>query len=107
MINKISGVSETIASAVEEQSATTNEMSRNVTEAANGSIEISSTISEVAITAELAAASAMESQMAVEQLAGMSKQLNGLVAQFKTSDHTAESAPGQGKSLSYAAAASR
>jgi methyl-accepting chemotaxis protein len=107
VIHKISGVSETIATAVEEQSATTNEMSRNVMEAANGSIEISSTINEVAITAELAAASAMESQMAVEQLAGMSQQLSGLVAQFKTGDRGNESETEQEEFLSYAAAASR
>ena len=37
IINQISDISSTIATAVEEQSATTNEMSRNVTEAAKGS----------------------------------------------------------------------
>jgi methyl-accepting chemotaxis protein len=107
VIQKISGASETIATAVEEQSATTNEMSRNVTEAANGSIEISTTIGEVATAAELAAASAMESQKAVEQLAGMAGQLNGLVAQFKTGDQVDESAREPEDYLSYAAAGSQ
>lgn len=109
VIQKISGVSETIATAVEEQSATTNEMSRNVTEAANCSIEISSTIAEVTTAAELAAASAMDSQKAVKQLAGMSKQLNGLVAQFKTSERENANEVGAERenSLSYAASGSR
>jgi len=107
VIHKISGASATIATAVEEQSATTNEMSRNVTEAANGSIEISSTIGEVATAAELAASSAMESQKAVEQLAGMSGQLNSLVAQFKTGDHADEPAQASENYRSFAAAGSQ
>jgi methyl-accepting chemotaxis protein len=36
VIDQLNGISTTIATAVEEQSATTNEMSRNVTEAARG-----------------------------------------------------------------------
>src|SRR5690606_21069933 len=42
----------TIASAVEEQTATTNEMSRSVAEAATGSGEIAANISGVAIASE-------------------------------------------------------
>jgi methyl-accepting chemotaxis protein len=83
VINKISGISGTIASAVEEQSATTNEMSRNVTEVAGGAIEIGNTIRAVAQSANAASASAAESQKTVEQLADMSGQLTALVAQFK------------------------
>src|SRR5580704_9756031 len=44
VINQINDISGTIATAVEEQNATTNEMSRNVTEAAQGSGEITSNI---------------------------------------------------------------
>ena len=40
IVEKINGYSATIASAVEEQTATTNEMSRNVAEAATGATEI-------------------------------------------------------------------
>jgi methyl-accepting chemotaxis protein len=44
----VNGISGTIATAVEEQDATTNEMSRNVSEAAHGSGEITSNIARVA-----------------------------------------------------------
>jgi methyl-accepting chemotaxis protein len=44
----INDISATIASAVEEQNATSNEMGRNVTEAARGSGEISKNIAGVA-----------------------------------------------------------
>ena len=44
VINQINDISSTIATAVEEQNATTNEMSRNVSEAAHGSGEITSNI---------------------------------------------------------------
>ena len=44
VIDKISHISSVIATAVEEQSATTNEMSRTVTEAAKGASEIRTTL---------------------------------------------------------------
>ena len=52
VINQINDISSTIATAVEEQNATTNEMSRNVSEAAHGSSEITSNITGVAEAAE-------------------------------------------------------
>ena len=39
MIHQVNDISSTIATAVEEQSATTNEMTRNVADAAEGSSE--------------------------------------------------------------------
>ena len=48
IIGQISQIQTTIASAVEEQTATTGEMSRNVTEAARGSLEIAANITAVA-----------------------------------------------------------
>ena len=107
VINKISGISETIATAVEEQSATTSEMSRNVSQAASGAVEISTTIGGVTRAAELAAATALESQKAVEQLADMSMQLNDLVAQFKINTNTDETEADQVRPRSHAAAASK
>ena len=107
VIRKISGISGTIATAVEEQSATTNEMYRNVSEAASGAGEISTNIGGVARAAESASASATESQEAVEQLADMSRQLNGLVAQFKINTHEARAAAAQERSRSQAAGASK
>jgi methyl-accepting chemotaxis protein len=83
VINQISDISTTIATAVEEQSATTNEMSRNVTEAAKGSTEITQNIAGVSQAAQGTSSSAQESMKAAHQLAQMSTQLRELVDQFK------------------------
>ncbi len=85
VINQISDISSTIATAVEEQSATTNEMSRNVTEAAKGSTEITQNIAGVSQAAQGTSSSAHESMKAAQSLAQMSTQLRGLVEQFKVS----------------------
>ena len=45
IINQVNDISNTIASAVEEQTATTNEIGRNITQAAKGSSEIAASIS--------------------------------------------------------------
>jgi methyl-accepting chemotaxis protein len=83
VINQISDISSTIATAVEEQSATTNEMSRNVTEAAKGSTEITQNIAGVSQAAQGTSSSAHESMKAAHQLAQMSTELRELVEQFK------------------------
>jgi methyl-accepting chemotaxis protein len=85
VINQISDISSTIATAVEEQSATTNEMSRNVTEAAKGSTEITQNIAGVSQAAQGTSSRAHESMKAAQQLAQMSTQLRGLVEQFRVS----------------------
>jgi methyl-accepting chemotaxis protein len=86
IINQINDISSTIATAVEEQSATTNEMSRNVSEAAKGSSEITLNIAGVSQAAQGTSSSAHESMKAAQQLAQMSTQLRGLVEQFKIDD---------------------
>jgi methyl-accepting chemotaxis protein len=83
VINQINDISSTIATAVEEQSATTNEMSRNVQEAAKGSAEISKNIQGVATAAESTTHGAQDTQKAAEQLTEMSTQLRNMVEQFK------------------------
>ena len=85
VISQISDISSAIATAVEQQSATTNEMSRNVTEAAKGSTEITQNIAGVSQAAQGTSSSAHESMKAAQQLAQMSTQLRGLVEQFKVS----------------------
>ena len=99
VINQISDISSTIATAVEEQSATTNEMSRNVTEAAKGSTEITQNIAGVSQAAQGTSSSAHESMKAAQQLAQMSTQLRGLVEQFKISG----AGPGNGRARQRAA----
>ncbi len=83
VIDQVNYISGTIATAVEEQSATTNEMKRNVGEAAAGAHEISSSIEGVAKVAEGTSFRAQESQRAAQELAEVAKVLGQLMAQFK------------------------
>jgi len=85
VIHQINDISSTIATAVEEQSATTNEMSRNVSEAAQGSGEITSNIAGVAEAAQGTTRGASDTQKASQQLVETSTQLRRLVDQFKIS----------------------
>jgi methyl-accepting chemotaxis protein len=73
----------TIASAVEEQTATTNEMNRNVSDAATGSTEIASNISGVAAAAAVTTQGVTDSQRSVDELSRMSAQLQTLVGRFQ------------------------
>jgi len=86
VINQINGISNTIATAVEEQNATTNEMARNVSEAAHGSGEITSNIAGVAEAAESTSRGATDTQKAAQQLVETSVELRRLVEQFKIDD---------------------
>ena len=82
IIQQINDTQATIASAVEEQTATTNEMSRSVSEAATGSTDIASTITGVArIAADTTAAAGSTSEAATE-LARMAVDLQQLTGQF-------------------------
>jgi len=83
VITQINNISAIIATAVEEQSATTNEMTRNTNEAANGASDISANIGGVAQAAEGTSSRAEQSQKAAQELASVAAQLSGLVHQFK------------------------
>jgi methyl-accepting chemotaxis protein len=83
VINQINDISATIAVAVEEQSATTNEMTRNANEAANGARDISENIGGVAQAADGTLARAQESEKAAQELAAIAAELSGLMAQFR------------------------
>ena len=83
IIGRVNDISTTIATAVEEQSATTSEMSRNVAEAAKGSGEVAKNITGVAQAAQSTSSGATESQKAAQALAQMSTELRELVGQFK------------------------
>ena len=83
IIGRISDFQTTIASAVEEQTATTNEMNRNVNEAATGSTEIATNISGVATAAETTTAGVAQTQQAAAELAHLSSELHTLVARFR------------------------
>jgi methyl-accepting chemotaxis protein len=83
IIGRINDFQLTIASAVEEQSATTNEMNRNVAEAATGAGEIASNITGVASSAQATTRSVAEAQAAATDLARMSGELQTLVGRFR------------------------
>jgi methyl-accepting chemotaxis protein len=83
IIDRINDYQSTIASAVEEQTATTNEMSRNVAEAATGSAEIASNITGVASAAQTTSAGVTQSQAAANELARLATELQQLVRQFR------------------------
>jgi methyl-accepting chemotaxis protein len=103
VINQINGISSTIASAVEEQNATTNEMSRNVSDAARGSGEITSNLAGVAQAAESTSRGADDSQKAAQDLVETATQLRRLVEQFKinanetTGGHGGAGVPAHGR----------
>ncbi|HTQ95701.1 MAG TPA: methyl-accepting chemotaxis protein [Candidatus Acidoferrum sp.] len=83
IINQINDISATIATAVEEQNATTNEMARNVGEAARGSGEIAKNIAGVAEAAQSTSHGAGDSQKAAGELSRMANELKELTGKFK------------------------
>jgi len=83
VINKVNDISSTIAGAVEEQTATTNEMGRNVAEAAKGSSEIAQNITTVAQAAGSTTEGAGNAQKAASELALMAAELQQLVGEFR------------------------
>jgi len=83
IIAQISDAQTTIASAVEEQTATTNEMSRNVSEAALGSTDIAENIGGVARSANDTTAAADSTSQAAGELARMAAKMQQLVGRFR------------------------
>jgi methyl-accepting chemotaxis protein len=83
VIGQVNEISGTIATAVEEQSATTSEMSRSVAEAARGAGEVAQNIQGVAQAAQSTSHGATDSQKAAKSLAEMSTHLRALVSRFK------------------------
>jgi methyl-accepting chemotaxis protein len=83
VIARISEFQTTIASAVEEQTATTAEMGRSVTEASAGTGEIAENITGVAEAARLTSQGVSETQQATADLARMSGELSAVVAGFR------------------------
>jgi len=83
IINRINDISSTIASAVEEQSATTNEMSRNVAEAAKGVSEIAQNIAGVSAASQETTQGSSQTRDAANELSTLASDLQGLVGRFK------------------------
>src|SRR6056297_1767855 len=79
VIERIADMQTTIASAVEEQTATTNEIARSVNEAAAGSSQIAENITSVATAAGEAAQGAGRAQEAAVDLRAVAKDLQAVV----------------------------
>ncbi|WGL51391.1 methyl-accepting chemotaxis protein [Nocardioides sp. BP30] len=83
VIGQINDITGTIASAVEEQTATTNEIARSVTEAATGANGIAADITKVAGAAAETQQGAAGTSAAAAELAGMATTLDRLVSTFR------------------------
>ena len=82
VIARINDIQATIASAVEEQTATTNEIARSVTEASAGANGIAEDVTQVAAAADDTRQGAQNSLQSATELAGLAAELRSLVGQF-------------------------
>ncbi|MCK6545058.1 methyl-accepting chemotaxis protein [Myxococcota bacterium] len=85
VIGRIDEIQSTIAAAVEEQTATSTEIGRSVTEAAAASADIARNIGEVARASTASAASAQQGSSESQGLADLAGELRLLVKQFRWS----------------------
>jgi methyl-accepting chemotaxis protein len=83
VIAKINDFQTTIASAVEEQTATTGEMSRSISEVASGSSRIAANISDVSTASASAVHGVTQTRQASDEVARTAEQLRTLVGAFK------------------------
>jgi methyl-accepting chemotaxis protein len=83
VVDKVNNYSGVIASAVEEQTATTSEIVRSVSDASTGSSEIARNISGIATAANETSVGVNTSRGATESLAAMSESLRQMVSQFQ------------------------
>ena len=86
IIKQINEIQTVIASAVEEQAATTREISRNAQEASTGSKEIAKNITSVSEAAKSTTAGATQTASAANELSRLSCDLQRVVDQFKLGD---------------------
>ncbi|MET0415910.1 MAG: methyl-accepting chemotaxis protein [Actinoplanes sp.] len=82
IIDQINATQSAIAAAVEEQSATTTEMSRNVNEVATGSSQISESVAAVAAAASETTSAAADTAQTSNDLARVASALQGSLARF-------------------------
>ena len=83
IIQEVNDISNNIAAAVEEQTVTTNEISRNAGEAAGGTVQIAHNISGVATAAQDTTRGAADTQVAARALSEMAAELQNLVGRFR------------------------
>ncbi|NBW96747.1 MAG: hypothetical protein EBR28_08450 [Planctomycetia bacterium] len=83
VIERIDDLQTKIAAAVEEQSVTTSEIGRNISEATTGSTEIAENIVQVAQAAQSTAEGASNTQLSSQELSRMAQALQRLVEDYK------------------------
>jgi methyl-accepting chemotaxis protein len=83
IISEINDYQVTIASAVEEQTATTNEMSRSIGDAASGSSNIAGNINSVASAVQATTGALGEADASVTELTRVADELRTVVARFR------------------------
>ena len=86
VIHHIRGIQKEIAIAMEEQTLTTNEIGKNVVEAARSHTDITGSIGGVAEAARMTAAGVQETRRAAGELAQMAAELESLVGRFEFDD---------------------
>jgi methyl-accepting chemotaxis protein len=98
VILQINDISNTIASSVEEQTATTNEITRNVQEGAKGGAQVAENIVAVAQAAKSTTQGANDTQTAAGELARMAAELQKVVSGFKFDDSSEGAGAGDSRS---------
>ncbi len=93
IIKEINDIQTVIAGAVEQQAATTNEISNNTHQAARASTEIARNITSVADAAKGTTAGATQTAAAAAELARLASDLRRVVDQFKLTDTRAGAPP--------------
>ncbi len=83
IIEQLNDIDNTIASAVEEQTVTVNEITRNITSAASGTREVSRVIDGVAGLSEATSESVNHSITQAQKLASMAEQLKKITLSFR------------------------
>ncbi len=83
IIEKINQSSQTVASAVEEQSATTSEISRTVTQAATGGSQIAKSVTALSDNVSAATNGSLQIQESARELAQLSRSLRELVTDMR------------------------
>ncbi|MBI3805820.1 MAG: methyl-accepting chemotaxis protein [Nitrospirae bacterium] len=91
IIGQVNEIATTIAGALEEQTATTNEISRNVTDTARGTREVTQNIREVVTAAKSAAEGTAHVMAAAQRLAMLGSELMAMVSQFRIGHGMGES----------------
>ncbi len=83
VVSRIDALQQNVSAAVEEQTATTNEMSRSAAQAATGSTDLWEGMKHLAAVATTANGAAGDTRKAAGELAVLSSKLQALVARFK------------------------